>query len=141
MASPDRFRPTRPISRAIADEIRHLMKHSDPRVTQAQAAEALDRDQAYVSERLSSKRAFTTDDIDMLAPLLGYTATGLWEHLGTVAATMSAPVVNIATRQKPASRRDDADPISVSLSPEGPRSAAKRAAHKGIRPTTEPNPD
>lgn len=40
-------------------------------ITQKAVAEVIERDQSYVSERVSGKRPFTVDDIDAIANMIG----------------------------------------------------------------------
>lgn len=91
MPRTERYRETRPVTKAIAAEIKQLMRNAPERVTQMMVAETIDRDQAYVSERLSAKRAFTTDDLDLIAPLLGMDPLTLWQHLGAIVSEASMP--------------------------------------------------
>lgn len=118
------------MTRAIAAEIKQLMKDAPTRVTQTMAAEALERDQAYVSERLSAKRAFTTDDLDTLAPLLGMTISQLWDHLARL--TTSAPTPSVEDLHDFATvhhiRRE---------APTDDRLAAKRGRRKADEPHAE----
>lgn len=129
MPTTDRFRPTRPVTRAIADEIKQLMKNAPQRVTQIMAAEALERDQAYVSERLSAKRAFTTDDLDVLAPLLGMTITELWHHLGSLTSPAAPTVSDLSDLATIHPIREEA--------PTDERLAAKRGRRKADEPPAD----
>ncbi|MCA0332282.1 MAG: helix-turn-helix domain-containing protein [Actinobacteria bacterium] len=56
-------------TRAVAAEIRGLLRSRN--LSQTEVAAALDRSQAYVSLRVTGKAAFDTDDVDVLAGLIG----------------------------------------------------------------------
>jgi transcriptional regulator with XRE-family HTH domain len=63
------IRPVRPFTAAVAREIREIMKINS--LTQGVVAKLVNRDQSYISERVSGKRPFTTDEIDAIAELIG----------------------------------------------------------------------
>jgi plasmid maintenance system antidote protein VapI len=60
-------RPVRPLTARLAPLIKQFMR--DKKITQMKLAEELDRDQSYISERVTGKRAFTTDELDAIAKL------------------------------------------------------------------------
>jgi transcriptional regulator with XRE-family HTH domain len=59
------------LTRAVADEVRAMLKAKRPPITQQQVARHLGRSQAYVSERLAGQASFDLDDLDGIAELLG----------------------------------------------------------------------
>lgn len=69
MANQEDLRPVGEFTRLFAAEVKGAMKSAG--VTQPQVAEAMSRNQSYVSERVSAKRAFTTEDLDVIARLCG----------------------------------------------------------------------
>lgn len=71
MANKNDVRPVGEFTRLFAAEVKGALKSAD--VNQLEVAEALGRNQSYVSERISGKRAFTTDDLDVIAKLCGET--------------------------------------------------------------------
>lgn len=72
MVRNDEFRETGGTTKHLAEYINALRKEKG--VSQAQMAQAI-RDTAhpsYVSVRLTGKKAWNLDDLDSIAPLLGY---------------------------------------------------------------------
>lgn len=111
-------RPIRPFSRAIAREIKAVMKERG--ITQAAFAEAIDRQQGYISERVSGRYPFTTDELDGLAALLYLTGRQLLAILAERMGPMSAGASNVTplipadpeatTIRKAAKRGEEWDP-------------------------------
>lgn len=67
MANQDDLRPVGEFTKLFAAEVKGAMKSAG--ITQPQVAEAMGRNQSYVSERVSGKRPFTTEDLDVIARL------------------------------------------------------------------------
>lgn len=67
MANDMARRPVRPLTERIAPIVKAFMRSNH--ITQVQLASELERDQSYVSERVTGKRAFTTDELDAIALL------------------------------------------------------------------------
>ena len=77
----DRYRPTSPFARAFAAEYKGYMRSNG--VTNLQIAEALGRNDGYVSERANGRRPLDTDDVDALASLTATTGRELMILLAT----------------------------------------------------------
>jgi transcriptional regulator with XRE-family HTH domain len=85
----------RPVSVAFAREYKGFMAAEG--ITQSQIADALNRNQGYVSERVSGKRALDTDDVDALAGIAGWNGRELLIELAkrsrpTLSAVPALPV-------------------------------------------------
>jgi len=81
VSSKDDFRPVRPFTIAVAKVVKSFM--SEHHITQKRVANLIHRDQAYISERVTGKRPFTTDEIDAIAALAGKPGTELLEYAAT----------------------------------------------------------
>lgn len=72
-------------------------------ITQRQLADELGRDQAYISERVTGKRAFSTDELDAIAKLANVLPRELIEYLAIRLAENVTPIRN--TQQSRAQRK------------------------------------
>ncbi len=74
-------RPVRPLTERIAPIVKAFMRSNH--ITQVQLASELERDQSYVSERVTGKRAFTTDELDAIALLAEWEPRRFIQHLAS----------------------------------------------------------
>ncbi|WP_336631414.1 MULTISPECIES: helix-turn-helix domain-containing protein [unclassified Microbacterium] len=79
MANDMARRPVRPLTERIAPIVKAFMRSNH--ITQVQLASELERDQSYVSERVTGKRAFTTDELDAIALLAEWEPRRFIQHL------------------------------------------------------------
>lgn len=75
MGTPKEGNEARPFSIAFSAVLKGIM--SENGISQVAVADALSRNQSYVSERVSGKRAFTTDEVDAVAQLMNTTGRAL----------------------------------------------------------------
>lgn len=96
--------PTTPFSRAFAVALREVM--AERSVTQTKVAQAIHRDQTFVSERTSGKRPCDTDIIAGVAEVAGTTPQAIVRDvLGRIpnarVVTVAAAGTRHASRQRP----------------------------------------
>lgn len=89
MANDKDRRPVRPLTERLAPVIAQYMRNN--RITQTALGRELDRDQSYVSERVTGKRAFTTDELDGIAKLAGETPRSFIAHLANSLGNTEKP--------------------------------------------------
>ena len=108
-------RPVRPLTERIAPIVKAFMRSNH--ITQVQLASELERDQSYVSERVTGKRAFTTDELDAIALLAEWEPRRFIQHLadslndsGSTGVTRGPwPVGGVGDARKVASCVDERD--------------------------------
>lgn len=79
VAKESEMHPVRPLTVAAARVLTAATKAE--KITQTAIAERLDRTQGYVSEHLAGKKAIDTDDLDVIAELMGITGIELLRRI------------------------------------------------------------
>ena len=107
MANKQDVRPVGEFTRLFAAEVKGALKSAN--VNQLEVAEAMGRNQSYVSERISGKRAFTTDDLDVIAKLCGETPKAFITEMARRTRDFAQPTISNVTPLRQNQKLEDID--------------------------------
>lgn len=128
------MRPVRPFSVAFGEVVRARLTAEG--ITQTAYGVAAGRDQSYISERVNGRRAFTTDDIDVLADLISAKGAAIDGRTLIVQLAQAAKTTNVGG--SPESDRTTRDAIDIKTARDARKQATKPIAARRKTPKDDP---